>query len=135
MGADRAAGMRRRRFPIPRTRSNDDCLRMCVAYALNRPASKVPHFVKRYGGHWRYHLAQWLKRRRMALVQVDGEPRDFIGRGPLYIACGPTKNTKRNNWHHAVVKRHGEVVYDSAEGTPLTKVLWSFLVLRNKPVG
>lgn len=114
-----------------KTRANDDCLRLCLAYALNRPASKVPHFVKLYRGRWRWHLAQWLQKRRMALVEVKGEPLDFCRYGPVYIAGGPTRRTtKRRPWHHAIVKRHGETVYDPAEGLPLKRVTRSFFVFK-----
>ena len=110
-------------------KAGDDCLRCCVAWLLGKRRCDVPHFVRRYRGRWDWRLAAWLKRRGLTLAKVRGRPLVW-GQAP-YIACGPTKWTRRNKQDHAVVMVGGAVVYDPAPGEiGLLRITRSYLLVK-----
>lgn len=112
-------------------KSRQDCLRQCVARIIGKPASTVPHFVKRYRGRWVWHLGQWLARRGYAMVYAHGSatrPVTMAGFRPeRWIEIGPTNVGKH---HHAVVYGPKGPVYNG--GRPLKRSNRVLVIVRTR---
>lgn len=109
-------------------RTKNDCLRQCVARVVGRPVHRVPHFVKKYGGRWSYHLARWLERVGFVMIYVvRGKGSRVVATEGVrsWILIGPTSGKRKRPCHHAVVMsarpfQAGRVTWDG--GIPLKRV-------------
>lgn len=128
----RGVEARRRRASSPPIKGKGDCVRCCVAFVLNLRWQQVPDFVRKYHGRWPWHLAQWLRRRGLFLMRIQG--RRVVDWAPRMdrIACGTTRLTKgKKGTRHALVINRGKTVYDpSPKPLPLKRHECTYLILR-----
>lgn len=126
MATSKRAG--RREANRRRRRSQDDCLRQCVARVLGVEPRSVPHFVRRYRGRWLYYLGRWCARRHLLVVHSPTRPSRYVviaGVGCKHIRIG----TGRSGLKHAVVyEADGTCSYDG--GNPLRSVDAVLVIVR-----
>lgn len=95
-------------------RTESDCLRCCLAMALDLPYEDVPDFVAEHPFKWADSMVLWLKARSVNVVRVqvvgDGEllPSLFGHTGGAWIASGPAVR----GHNHAVLYHGTEMVHD-----------------------
>jgi len=93
--------------------AEDDCLRTSTAAILDVDPTRVPHFVKRHGGNWYKHWAEWLAKhhrlfpRRIHFDRLADAPR---GHWIAIVDYNPSDDCT-----HAIVMRGSKVAWDAVE--------------------
>ena len=126
----------KRARPKKRRRRLDSCLRHCVARLTGRDVRRVPHFVRKYKGHWHQALCRWCDRNGyvMLMYPLASKRRylSIVSEGcRRWINIGETKSGSS----HAVLLeaepgQPGRVTFDS--GHPLRKTIASLFIFKKR---
>jgi hypothetical protein len=98
------------RAKLVQQRTTKDCIRCCLAMALDLPYEDVPDFVAEFGGFWAHHLERWLKPRGAGLVILKSSRVERVPPWMPVIAlgCPPDEDRAVDAPLHAILIIDGE---------------------------